>query len=228
MSNRVKEGCWVVILTVLHAIFTVLVLREMPFIVFYHMRASALVALGLWTAYVAGMYIVTLVFEGKKAIAGKDVYKAIGVGLLMAILKGIIDTVWDRAGALYTDQGRYIVLEIQGQVLLFGIILFVVLQIIVARKRIVFDLKKAMAPVVAMAIVLVVYIVQVCNNLGDYTAYKHYATTEVQLYNLDMYITHKILNHNIWSYVLLYICFWWFMQRITVSKEIKDSMTKKR
>lgn len=224
MSNKIKEGCWVGVFTIVHMIMTVLELGKMPIVIFYHMQAKGGMAFVLWMVYVAVLYFVIVIYESEKEVSVKEFFKAVGFGLCMATVKGVIDTIGEIICAF---ENRFIPIEIQVEVLIFGIILFFTLHCKVAKKKIVFEVKKVMVPVIMILLVMIVYITQVCSNLRDYITYNHYAVTSTELYNLDTYIAHKILLHNTWSYVVLYMLLWWCVQRITVAKE-KGKMSDKK
>lgn len=172
----------------MHALITMFSLGKLPIVVFFHIRIQGIIAFGLWMAYTVALYGITLVYENDKKLSNRDIFNAIGFGMLLAVIKGSLDTIGEM---IYTYENRFIAIETQIELLIFGVILFLVLQLKVAKKK----------------------------NLGYYTEYKHYAATEMELYNLDLYIAMNILNHNVWSYAILYILFWWFLKRVTVAKE---------
>ena len=83
MTNRGKENVFLVGLTVLHLIAVLFVLGRMPFIDFYHFQTHDAVAIGVWTAYAAALYIVMVIWEKGISISPKIVMKAIGLGIFM-------------------------------------------------------------------------------------------------------------------------------------------------
>ena len=141
MSNKIKEGCWVGVFTIVHMIMTVLELGKMPIVIFYHMQAKGGMAFVLWMVYVAVLYFVIVIYESEKEVSVKEFFKAVGFGLCMATVKGVIDTIGEIICAF---ENRFIPIEIQVEVLIFGIILFFTLHCKVAKKKIVFEVKKVM------------------------------------------------------------------------------------
>lgn len=133
MSDKAKEGCWVGGLKVVHALITMFSLGKLPIVVFFHIRIQGIIAFGLWMAYTVALYGITLVYENDKKLSNRDIFNAIGFGMLLAVIKGSLDTIGEM---IYTYENRFIAIETQIELLIFGVILFLVLQLKVAKKRI--------------------------------------------------------------------------------------------
>ena len=216
MTNRGKETAFFGGLTVLHMIAVLFVLGRMPFIIFYHFQMRDAVAIGIWTAYAAALYIVMVICEKGIRISPKIVMKAIGLGIFMSLGKGCVDTIADRRGVLVTNEARYIVIESQIETLLFGFVLFGVLHMKVLKKKLSFKFKPIKRPVLLILLVTFIYVLQVAGSLRVYAeSMAQFSFTEVQIYRLDIYIASKILNYNTWSYAVLYVLFWKLWQNLT-------------
>ncbi|MBD5535557.1 MAG: hypothetical protein HDQ99_07885 [Lachnospiraceae bacterium] len=216
MTNRGKENVFLVGLTILHLIAVLFVLGRMPFINFYHFQTHDAMAIGVWTAYAAALYIVIAVCEKGISISPKVVMKAIGFGIFMSLGKGCVGTIGDRIGVPITNEARYIVIESQIETLLFGFVLFGILHMKVFKKKLSFKFKPIKRPVLLILLVTFIYVLQVAGSLRVYAeTLAQFSFTEVQIYRLDIYIASKILNYNTWSYAVLYVLFWQLWQNLT-------------
>lgn len=51
-------------------------------------------------------------------------------------------------------------------------------------------------------------------------------SSKEEVWRLNYYVGGKILDINVWFYVIFYIVFWWFMRRLTQSPEESRGVKK--
>jgi hypothetical protein len=220
MSNQAKEGFWVIALTLCHAAITVCNLGSMPFIVFYHIRKTGLIALVLWTLYAVILYLLSIRFSDNRILTVKDFPKAIIFGVLFSLSMGIVETVIDRIFALFPYAPIALAIETQVEVLVVGLLLFSFLQCKVLKRKACFKKSNLKVPLTAIVIVIVIYAAQVIQEFLKYREVaKDLQPYTTEWYNVETYYGCRILNHNIWSYVVLYFLFWWLIQRLCIKEE---------
>ena len=104
----------------------------------------------------------------------------------------------------------------------FGMLLMTVLIVFIAKRKIHFDIKRIKVPMCILIITVLSYVAVVINYIHqNQTAIRAYHATEEQIYNLDYHFGVKILDKNVWFYIIFYIVFWWFLRRLTEKIEEK-------
>jgi hypothetical protein len=220
MSNQAKEGFWVIALTLCHAAITICNLGRIPIILFYNMQTTDVISLILWTVYAMILYLITIIFEAEK-LKPNDFLKAFIFGILLSLGIGLVETIVDRILNLCI-KADFVVLAIncQIEVLLIGFFLLYYLKLQRQKKKPVFDTKRLKTPLFFISIVLAFYIIMVSREIINYGQAVKISQASVKTkYNLDLYYTYRILDHNTWSYVVLYFLFWWFIQRLCISEK---------
>jgi cytochrome c biogenesis protein CcdA len=220
MSNQAKEGFWFIALTLCHAAITICNLGKMPFIVFYHFRNTDLISLMLWTVYALALYLISIKFDDNRKLVIRDFPRAIAFGIIFAVSIGIVETGINAIISFFPYDACWVAVITHIEVLLVGLILFLLLQCKVLKKRPLFSIKRVKVPAIAIVILWAIYIIQVLREFFNFReASKGVLQSTTEWYNLNTYYTIKILNHNTWSYVVLYFLFWWLIQRLCIKEE---------
>ena len=221
MENKYKEYGSVIIITILHGIFTYKFLGGMPHISFDTFKGASVNAFFMWMIY--GM-ILCFILE-KWVLLKKNIFECcistIVFGGISAVAKGGIDFIIGRLGAKLQDVIK-IAYMVQTVTVLFGMVIICVLIFCVAKKRIYFDVKRIKIPICILGSIVLLNILSASNYFNQYQkAVQEYAVSEEVKWKLNYYFGGKILDINVWFYVLFYIAFWWFMRRLTEDSEEK-------
>lgn len=219
MENKEKEYVGVIIITLLHGIYTYIDLGGMPYIAFGILSRINVSTFIMWVIYGLVLYLITQMWIIQTNITVKHCVLAIVFGGMTAIIKGSIDWIVEKLRIssnsvikiAYTDQITTIV---------FGILLMVVLLLFIAKRKIHFDIKRIKVPMCILIITMLSYVAFVLNYLHQkQIGIQRYNATKEQISNLDYYFGMKILDGNVWFYIIFYIAFWWFMRRLTEKTE---------
>lgn len=219
MENKEKEYLGIVIITLLHGIYTYIDLGGMPYIAFGILSRITVGAFVMWVIYGMVLYLITVMWIIQANTTVKHWVLAIVFGGMTAIIKGSID--WTM-GKLQIFSNSVITIAYTDQIttILFGILLMVVLLIVVAKRKIHFDIKRIKVPMCILIITVMSYVAFVLNYLHqNQIGIQRYNATEEQISNLDYHFGMKILAGNVWFYIIFYITFWWFMRRLTEETE---------
>lgn len=219
MENKEKEYLGIVIITLLHGIYTYIDLGGMPYIAFGILSRITVGAFVMWVIYGMVLYLITVMWIIQANTTVKHCVLAVVFGGMTAIIKGSIDWIM---GKLQIFSNSVITIAYTDQIttILFGILLMVVLLIVVAKRKIHFDIKRIKVPMCILIITVMSYVAFVLNYLHqNQIGIQRYNATEEQISNLDYHFGMKILAGNVWFYIIFYITFWWFMRRLTEETE---------
>ena len=219
MENKYKEYGSIIIATLLHGIFTYKCLGSMPHISLDTFKGASIKAFFLWMIYDMVLYLIIEKWILLREKMQKYCIYAIAFGGISVAIKGGIDFVIGRWGAMLQDVIK-IASMVQAVTIFFGIILINVLYFVVAKRKIHFNIKRIRVPVCLIISIVVGYILFVSNYFQQYQeAIQNYNANEEEIWHLNYYIGGKILDANVWFYVAFYIVFWWFMRRLTEKPE---------
>lgn len=219
MENKEKEYLGIVIITLLHGIYTYIDLGGMPYIAFGILSRINISTFLMWVTYGLVLYLITQMWIIQANITVKHWVLAVVFGGMTAITKGSIDWIVEKLRISYNS---VITIAYTDQIttILFGILLIVVLLIVVAKRKIYFDIKRIKVPMCILIITVMSYVAFVLNYLHqNQIGIQRYNATEEQISNLDYHFGMKILDGNVWFYIIFYITFWWFMRRLTEETE---------
>lgn len=222
MENKKKEYISVVIITLLHGIYTYEFLGGMPYIAVGIVSKITVGAFLMWLIYGLILYLITQKWIIQTDITIKHCVIALGFGVGTAIIKAGVDFVIEKWRSLSASIIKIVCTD-QIANIFFGILLIGFLFLVVAKRKVHFDIKRSRGPICAIITVLFFYVVFIVNYLHqNQTAIREYDATEEQIKNLDYHFGMKILDGNVWFYVIFYITFWWFMRRLTEKTEEKQ------
>ena len=215
MENREKEYISLVIITLIHGIYTYCALGKMPYISFGIFDEISVGAFLLWVIYGMCLYLITQVWIIEKDNIKKQCALSIVFGVVSVFLKGSIDY---GIGELY----EYLQSVIAGACLdeattvIFFVLLTCVLLFIIGKKKVHFNIKNVKVPLCLLVIWVVSYGAFVGNYLWqNQQAIKAFNANEQERFNLDYHFGRKILDGNVWFYIIFFLLFWWFMRRLT-------------
>ena len=221
MENKEKEYLGIIIITLLHGIYTYIDLGGMPYIAFGILSRITIGAFLMWMIYGMVLYLITQMWIVQVDISVIHCVIAIVFGGITAVAKGSIDWVAEQVQSVLNSVIKMAYID-QITTILFGMLLMTFLIVFVAKRKIHFDIKRVRVPMCILIITVLSYIVVVINYIHqNQAAIRAYNATEEQIYNLDYHFGMKILDKNVWFYVVFYIAFWWFMRRLTEKSEEK-------
>ena len=221
MENKEKEYLGIIIITLLHGIYTYVELGGMTYIAFGILSIINVSTFMTWVIYGMVLYLITEKWIIQANIKVKNCVIAIVFGGIPAVIKGGIDWVVDELQLYANSVIKMAYIDLISTIFL-GMLLMTFLIVFVAKRKIYFDIKRVRVPMCILIITVLSYIVVVINYIHqNQAAIRTYNATEEQIYNLDYHFGLKILDKNVWFYVVFYIAFWWFMRRLTEKSEEK-------
>lgn len=226
MSSKYKEYSCIIIMTIVHGIFTYRFLGSMPYIAFGILSKVTISAFFMWVIYGITLYLITQKWVMQNNITVRCCIRTCGFGIIVAIIKEGFDLVVEKSRGLSASVIKIVVTD-QITNFVFGILLIVFLFLVVAKRRVSFSKKSVRAPFCTVIAILVGYVAVIGSYLYKIQIEtKEYNRTEVEICSLDHYFGMKILDINVWFYVIFYIVFWWFMRRLTKSPEESRGVEK--
>lgn len=221
MENKEKEYLGIIIITLLHGIYTYIELGRMPHISFGIFDRISVGAFVMWMIYSMILYVIVQMWMNQTHNILKQSIIAILFGTISATVKGCLDLGVTKLSDYLQSIIKLAYID-QITTILFGMLLMTFLIVFVAKRKIHFDIKRVKVPMCILIITVLSYIVVVINYIHqNQAAIRDYNATEEQIYNLDYHFGLKILDKNVWFYVVFYIAFWWFMRRLTEKSEEK-------
>lgn len=219
MENKEKEYLGIIIITLLHGIYTYVGLGGMPYIAFGILSKITIGAFCVWMIYGMVLYLITQKWIIQVDITARHCVIAIVFGGITASVKGSIDWVVDKLQIFLKSVIKMAYID-QITTILFGMLLMIVLIVFVAKRKIHFDIKRVKVPMCILIITVLSYVALVMNYLHlNQVAIRTYNATEEEMYNLDYHFGVKIIDKNVWFYIIFYIVFWWFLRRLTEKAE---------
>lgn len=221
MENKEKEYLGIIIITLLHGIYTYIDLGRMPHISFGIFDRISVGAFVMWMIYSMFLYVIVQMWMNQTHNILKQSIIAILFGAISATVKGGLDLGVTKLSDYLQSIIKLAYID-QITTILFGMLLMTFLIVFVAKRKIHFDIKRVRVPMCILIITALSYIAVVINYIHqNQAAIRTYNATEEQIYNLDYHFGLKILDKNVWFYVVFYIAFWWFMRRLTEKQEEK-------
>ena len=215
MENKEKEYVGIIIITLLHGIYTYIDLGRMPHISFGIFDRISVGAFVLWMIYSIFLYMIVQGWMIQTDEILKQSIFAILFGITSATVKGCIDLGVTKLSDYLQSIIKLAYID-QITTVLFGMLLMTVLIVFIAKRKIHFDIKTIKVPMCILIITVLSYVAVVINYIHqNQAAIRAYHATEEQIYNLDYHFGVKILDKNVWFYIIFYIAFWWFMRRLT-------------
>lgn len=215
-----KEYIAIVILNILHGIFTGVMLGGMPLISLTELTQTSMIGIFLWLLYGISLYMIAHIeiIQDKKIL--NIFVKAVGFGLAVVFVKGIIDYCIAHVTEVLQLSMMQIACVDQVVTVVFGALMISFLMLVILKRKINIDWNKAALPVGLIGMVIVVYVCMVINCfLQNKKVIGMYDANLEEMRNLDYHFAFEILDMNPWFYVILYILFWWGLRRITLEKQ---------
>lgn len=213
MENKNEYIC-IISATVLHGLVTYLKLGSMPHIALEYIDKISITAFCLWAIYGAILYIVAQkwVKEEKSRI---NFIKAVVFGFCTAITKGIIDFIVARL-TLKIESVMLLVVIDGVETFIFGMLLISVVICFWGKKRIICMFDKFMVELTLVGVTILLYVIM----LGSYfwqnaKAIDQFSATAEEIRNLDYHFAYRIVDGNVYCYVLFYIFFWNLLRSAT-------------
>lgn len=222
MENKYKEYGSIIVITLLHGIYTYEFLGGMPYIAVGIVSKITVGAFLMWLIYGLIIYLITQKWIIQTNITIKHCVIALGFGVGTAVIKAGVDFGIEK---LINSLKGFITMAYidEATTFIFFMLLTYILLVFVAKKKIHFDIKKVKVPLTVLVGIVLSYVGLVVHYVHqNQTAIIEYDATEEQIFNLDYYFGMKILDMNVWFYVVFYITFWWFMRRMTEKTEEKQ------
>lgn len=215
MENREKEYISLVIITLIHGIYTYCALGKLPHISLMVFSSIGIKAFLMWTIYSMCLYLVIQKWVMQSQNMKKQYLLSIFFGIVSALLKGGIDFLKAKLG----DYLKSVIISAcldEATTVIFFVLLTCVLLFIIGKKKVHFNIKNVKVPLCLLVIWVVSYGVFVGNYLWqNQQAIKAFNANEQERFNLDYHFGRKILDGNVWFYIIFFLLFWWFMRRLT-------------
>lgn len=218
MENKEKEYISIVIITLLHGIYTYCALGKIPHISFAVFDNISICAFFLWMIYSACLYLIVQRWIIQTDSIKRQCIWSVVFGVISAFIKGGIDFGIGKIGDYLQSVIKSVCLD-EVTTFIFFILLTYVLFGVIAQKRI-HCKKNIRLPLCVLIAIVMCYIAFVCNYLWqNQAAIERFNANEEEIFNLDYHFGMKILDGNVWFYIIFYITFWWFMRRLTEVEE---------
>ena len=218
MENKEKEYISIIILTLLHGLYTYCALGKMPYIALGIFEWVSMSAFLMWTIYSMGLYLIVQKWIVQEDNMKKQYILAVLFGIISAFVKGGIDFIVEKLVNHLKSVIKLACLD-EATTFIFFILLSCVLLRVIARKKICYK-KKIKLPLSILIVILISYLAFVGNYLWqNQAAIEVFNANEEEIFNLDYHFGMKILDGNVWFYIIFYIIFWWFMRRLTEAEE---------
>lgn len=222
MENKQKEYVSIVIITLLHGLYTYCALNKIPHISFMVFDNISIRAFLMWLIYGMCLYLIVQKWVIQADNMKRHCILSLGFGLISALVKGSIDF-WI---AKVSDNLESVIISVcmdEATTFIFFMLLTCILIIFIAKRKIHFDIRRVKVPLTILLGIVLSYVGFVIRYVHqNQTAIIAYDATEEQIFNLDYHFGMKILDGNVWFYVIFYITFWWFMRRLTEKTEEKQ------
>ena len=225
MSSKYKEYSCIIIMTIVHGIFTYRFLGSMPYISLDVFEGASIKAFIMWLVYNTILYIALQKWVALEKIKWKHGVYAIIFGGISTLIKGCIDLGVGKWSAK-SEGVIKIAYIVQITTIIFGILLISILFKFIAQRKICFNIKKVKVPLIIIIIILCSYMVVTGRYLCEYYKIIQIYSSKEEVWRLNYYVGGKILDINVWFYVIFYIVFWWFMRRLTQSPEESRGVKK--
>lgn len=222
MENKKKEYLGIVIITLLHGLYTYCELGRMPHISFGILDSISMGAFFLWLIYGMCLYLIVQGWVIQADNMKRHCILSLGFGIISALVKGSIDFGITKLSDYLKSVIKLAYMD-EITTVVFYILLTCILIIFIAKRKIHFDIRRVKVPLTILLGIVLSYVGFVIRYVHqNQTAIIAYDATEKQIFNLDYHFGMKILDGNVWFYVIFYITFWWFMRRLTEKTEEKQ------
>lgn len=222
MNRNEIEYISVTVVTILHGIFTGVMLGGMPLVSLTELTQTNIAGICVWLFYGAILYVLVHLFKCQNKRKIIICVQAVGFGILTALAKGCID--YCMARFMERVQLRMMQVACFDEIVtvVFGAAIMSCLMFLISGRKLHYR-KSAWLPLGMIIMLVVMYICMVTSYFfQNRKAIAAFDANFEEIQNLDYHFAFKILDLNVWFYVIIYILFWWFLR--TVTEEQKKTL----
>lgn len=220
MHRNEIEYISVIAVTILHGIFTGVMLGGMPLVSLTELTQTNIAGICVWLFYGASLYALVRLYKCQNKRKIIICVQAVGFGIVTALAKGCIDYYMARLMERVQFSMMQVACFDELVTVVFGMILMLSLMLLISGRKPYCNRKSALLPLGMIIMMVIIYICMVTSYFfQNRKAIAAFDANFEEIQSLDYHFAFKILDINVWFYITIYILFWWLLHMVTETHE---------